>query len=444
MTGIASKKHRRSAVRSWSLLIVCCLMASVLTSCSRTRFQKKKVDVPELARLVVDSIQDINESEQYFNRIPEEQKDGLSYSEYYEYIRILQNMMPRSSRVVSFDIVQGKEKDDLLSAMLSNDTEEYGRLIRGCIPVQVTTTGERVSGTPLLFYLQTMDDGSVYLSRPWILSCLKLYAFSVNYFEAYANENVTDVISLLSFTEVPEPLPESRDVLKEKAKEMIRFYSHNVKSKYSEYEMISIDASNLVYLQPEVLDTQLQTSVRQVRFRSDSDDKISVVDPIESELRTADLYLYYNGRRTVRIGEHAAPSQLTNLFGDPITISCGPVMDGSFDNENGRRNILIRYSGFTITVYGVYHGEDDWEGTYTRFRIWDSEAAGIGASLRVNQTSWDILTRYPFADETGFVLELSIDNDLYRLTIDLDRDHANKDGSVPISTMILSRLHEGS
>ncbi len=415
--------------------VILCLLAGLLSSCSRGSFSKKKIDVPEMARLLVDSLQDINGAELFYGKIPEEQRDGLTFSEYYEYISVLSEMMPSGSSVTSFEIVEGQEKEDLLSSMLISNSEEYDGMIRSSIPIRVETTGKRASGTPLYFYLQTNADGEVYLNHEWIRSCIDLYAFSVHYFEAYANKNLTDVIDLLPYTKTPEPLPQSRDVLKAKAKEMIRFYTHNVKST-SEYEMISIDATNLNYLQPEVLDTQFHTTTRNVLFRSDDNGEISVWDSIQNELKTVDLYLYYNGIRTVRIGEHAAPSQLANLFGTPITISCGPVVEVK-PNGDEMRNILIRYDGFVITVYGTYQNEEEWDGRYMRFRIWDSSKARIGTEMDVMDSSWDILMRYPFADETGFVLEIESDGEVYVLEVDLDRVKANADGSYPVSQIVL-------
>lgn len=441
MIFVSGKNSGRKLARYVSVLLVLCFFCGMLTSCKNKHFQKKKIDAPEMARIVVDSLQDSSDKEELFNRIPEDQKDGLTFSEYYEYISVLQKMMPSGTRVSSFQIVMGEEKEQLLQKMIFDETHEYSDLIRSCIPVQVQVNGFRVSGMPIVIYLQTKEDGTVYLNRSWARSCMELYSFSAHYFEAYANENLTDVISLLSYTQVKEPLPGSRDILKEKAKEMIRFYSHNVKSAYDDYEVVSIDASHLVYLQTAVLDSHLQTNRRTVRFRSNEDGVISVIDPIESELKTADLYLYYNGRRTVRVGEHAAPSQLESLFGKPITVSCGPVVEKALsgDPEDGLRNILIRYQGFTITVYGVYHDANDWDGTYTRFRIWDSDKAGIGTDLMVTKTSWDVLSRYPFADEAGYDLGVSIDGEKYQLLISLDRENPEDDGSFPIDTLILQK-----
>ncbi|MBR5974108.1 MAG: hypothetical protein IK020_02885 [Clostridiales bacterium] len=435
MRKLSHKLHNFFSVRVLACGISLCLMTGLLASCSSGTFLKKKIDVPEMARLLVDSIQDIKAAENFYNKIPEEQRDGLTYSEYYEYIGVISEMMPGGSSVTSFDIVEGQERETLLSSMLSSNSEEYDSMIRSCIPIRVDTTGQRESGTPMYFYLQTKESGEVYLDREWIRSCIDLYAFSVHYFEAYTNKNLTDVISLLPFTETPEPLPDSRDVLKAKAKEMIRFYTYNVKSQ-TEFEMISIDASNLLYLQPEVLDTQFKTSTRNVQFRSDDNSVISVVDPIQNELKSVDLYLYYNGLRTVRIGEHAAPSQLSNLFGTPITISCGPIMETKANGDE-MRNILIRYDGFVITVYGTYTNEEEWDGRYMRFRIWDSTRARIGTEMDVNESSWDILMRYPFADETGFVLSVESDGEDYVLTVDLNREKANAEGSFPVRQIVL-------
>ena len=220
---------------------------------------------------------------------------------------------------------------------------------------------------------------------------------------------------------------------------MIRFYTHNVKSDESDYEMISIDASNLLYLQPEVYDNHLHVSSRQVRFRSDSQDVISVVDPIENELKTADLYLYYNNRRTVRIGDHSAPLQLKSIFGDPLTVSCGPVMVPADNMEDGLRNILIRYKGFSITVYGVYHGEDDWTGTLVHFDIYSSRKVGIGSNMSLNDSSWDVLYQYPFADQMGYELQVLVDGEIYKLKIEFDKENKNEDGSFPISAISLKQ-----
>ncbi|MBO4687843.1 MAG: hypothetical protein J5636_04965 [Clostridiales bacterium] len=435
MKRFSRKLHSFFTGRVLACGISLCLMMGLLASCSSGTFLKKKIDVPEMARLLVDSIQDIKAAENFYDKIPEEQRDGLTFSEYYEYIGVLSEMLPSGSSVTSFDIVEGQERESLLSSMLSSDSEEYDSMIRSCIPIRVDTTGQRASGTPMYFYLQTKDSGEVYLDRGWIRSCIDLYAFSVHYFEAYANKNLTDVISLLPFTETPEPIPQSRDVLKAKAREMIRFYSYNIKSQ-TEFEMISIDASNLLYLQPEVLNTQDKTATRSVQFRSDDNNAITVLDPIMNDLKSVDLYLYYNGLRTVRIGEHAAPSQLENLFGTPITISCGPILETTANGDE-MRNILIRYHGFVITVYGTYTNEEEWDGRYMRFRIWDSTRARIGTEMDVDDSSWDILLRYPFADETGFVLSVESDGEDYVLTVDLDREKTNSEGSFPVRQIVL-------
>ncbi len=443
MTLISRKKSGIRILRHLSALMVLCVFCGMLAACSDKNSRNKKIDAPEMARILVDSLTETNDKEELFNRIPEEQRDEMTVSEYYEYISVLQKMMPAGTRATSFEIVEGDQKTSLLESMIfENSSEEYADMIRHCIPVRVQIIGSRVSGAPVIIYLQSKADGTVYLSRSWAKDCMDLYSFSNHYFESYTNENLTDVISLLAYTQSSEPLPESRDIRKEKAKEMIRFYSHNVKSQYKEYEVVSIDASKLIYLQPEVLDSQLQVNSRQVRFFSDHNGQISVVDSIENELKTADLYLYYNGRRTVRVGERAAPSQLSPLFGTPLSVTCGPVVEkspNSNDPEDGLRNILIRYKGFTITVYGVYHSANDWDGTYTRFRIWDSDKAGIGSDLKSSQSSFDILMRYPFADETGYVLGITRDGEEYQFSVTLDKEHPNEDGSFPIDTMILQK-----
>lgn len=442
MSRIRGGNKNRLFERSIAMLILCCLLSSLLAGCSRSNNSGNRVDEPELARILVDSMQDLNATEDLYKRIPDDQKDEMTYSEYYEYVSVLQKLLPYGSRTSSFYIVDGVEKERLLSRMVDTSSEEYEALIRGCIPVRIETTGERKSDFPIYIYLQTKPDGTVYLDRRWAKNCMDLLAFSTHYFEAHEGGNLDDVTRILPLMKTAEPLPSDIVVREAKAKEIIRFYSVNVQSKQDEYELVSIDASNLVFLQPEVLDSSLHASSREVLFHSNADDEISVQDSIMSDLKTTDLYLYYNGHRTLRVGEHASASSVRSLLGEPISVTCGPVLEGGDVKQNradGNRKILVRYPGFVLTVYGRFTSETEWEGTCIRFRIWDSKKATIGERITTTETSWDILKQYPYADEGAYRMAVTVDGESYELIIELDHEHTNADGSYPISSLRLSK-----
>ena len=442
-TGRNARKLRLSA-----LLTVLVIFSSYAGGCRRSAFSNKESDVPEMARIIIDSMQDQNEAESNFNLIPEDQKDGITYSAFYEYVGILNKMLPNRSSALSFEIVSGEEKAALLAKIAENTKEDVQTLNQTCIPIKVNTSIKRISDTPVYFYLQRTLDGKVYLGKEWIQCCAELYAFSVHYFEVYKNDSVNDVVSLLPFSNVDPTILRSKDVLREKAKEMMRFYSVNVKSAFADYELSSIDATGLTYIQPEVLDNHLQTQERIVRFTSDVSNNISVNDSITSELKTTELYLAYNGYRSIRIGDSATPGQVVALFGKPVSVSCGPVQkvekqwDGS---EKEYRNILVRYRGFTITVYGTYEDEEDWDGRYVRFRLWNTNRATIGLSLSPNSTTWDVLKLYPFADNTDYCLQVRSDGEDYKLKVNLEeqgeeetQSSATEEGGKPISELVLS------
>ena len=440
------KKDTKSGifiVRSFATFVVCCLVSACLTSCSHSKIFNQRIDEAELARILVDSMQDLNSTEDLYEIIPDEQKDGLTYSEFYEYVTVLQKLLPHGSRATSFSIVEGEEKEKLISQMMDNSSEEYETLIRGCVPIRIETTGERKSDYPIYIYLQTQPDGTIYINRRWAQNCMDLFAFSNHYFEAYENSNLEDVKRLLSSMETQEPIPNEPSILEAKANEMIRFYSVNVQSPMNEYEMVAIDASNLVFLQPEVLDSTLHASSREVIFRSDADDQISVADPIKSDLKTVDLYLYYKGHRTLRVGEHASAASVRSLLGEPISVTCGPILDGGDVKKNrsdGLRRILVRYPGFVLTIYGHYTSETEWDGTCIRFRIWDSANVSIGERITITETSWEVLKRYPYADEGNYQMDVIVDDELYELIVEIDKAHTNGNGSYPISSLRLSKI----
>ncbi len=439
----------RSLRNKVAMLLLAIFVLASVSACHSKVFSEKEIGIPEMARLVVSSMLDIAESETYFYQIPESQRDGMSFSEYYEYISVLNKMIPAGGVINGFDIAYGKEREDLIAEMLKTGSKEYVTIYNTCIPIKVGTNRERLSSVPIYFYLQQKADGTVYLSRQWARRCMNIYAFSVHYFEAYQNGNLGDVVSLLRNTGIDDSLRESDTVLTSKAKEMIRFYSSNVKTDFSGYELCSLNAANLVFMQPEVFDTQLQTKSRYVHFTYNSSDEISVDDSITSELKTADLYLYYNGHRAIRIGENATSAQIQTFLGTPISISCGPVIktekrwDG---DEVSYRNILVRYKGFAITIYGIYNDESDWEGNFVHFRIWDTSKVTIGTSISSESTTWDILERYPFADKTDYDLDLTVDNERYELSILVADPEENSEetekksgeGGLPISEILLA------
>ncbi len=438
-------------MRFAALMTSVALLSASAGGCKRSAFSSKEIDVPEMARIVIDSMLDQTDAETNFYQIPEEQREGMSYSSFYEYVGILNKMLPDNSSSLSFEIVTGEEKESLIWKISENTKEDYDTLTRTCIPIKVITSAKRVSDTPVYFYLQCTEDGKVYLDSQWVQSCMDLYAFSVHYFEVYKNDSVSDVVSLLPFSNVDPTILRSKEVLEEKAKEMMRFYSVNVKSAFSDYELSTIDATGLTYIQPEVLDNHLHAEERVVRFTSDASNNISVSDSITSELKTTELYLSYNGYRSIRIGDSATPGQVVALFGKPVSVSCGPVLkvETQYDGtEKEFRNILVRYRGFTITVYGTYESEDDWDGRYTRFRLWNTSRATIGLALSPNSTTWDVLKLYPFADNTDYLLEVRADGEDYELKVNLEETNETGTGDTiveqtgtPISELILSWKH---
>ncbi len=432
--------------RRVALVLLVCFLLPILGACHNKVFKVKEVGESELARLIVASMIDIDSAESFFYKIPEEQRDDMSFSEYYEYVTVLKHMLPKGNNILSFDIISGSEKEELINQLLNSGSSNLKELFANCVPVKLEIDGERLSKTPVYFYLQRRDNGKPYLSRIWARRCMDIYAFSEHYFTAYQKGTVTDIVSLLkSNASVDESLLQAPEVLSAKAEEMIRFYASNVKTEFDGYELCSVDAANLLFMQPEVFDTTLHTKSRFVRFSYNANDQISVDDSITSELKTADLYLYYNGRRALRIGDTANAGQLAALFGLPISVSYGPLIKTEKrwgTEEVEYRNIFVRYKGFSITVYGRYNDETDWEGNFVHFRIWNSKRVSIGAELLSTQsTTWDMLKRYPFADMTDYDVRMTLDNEHYALLTELaepEESEEQTENGIPFSEIMLS------
>ena len=74
MKFFSEKLHMRLWTRCFSVMLMLCVFSGILTSCSGKGFKKNTIDVPEMARIVADSLDDISLSESLYERIPDDQK----------------------------------------------------------------------------------------------------------------------------------------------------------------------------------------------------------------------------------------------------------------------------------------------------------------------------------------------------------------------------------
>ena len=61
------------------------------------------------------------------------------------------------------------------------------------------------------------------------------------------------------------------------------------------------------------------------------------------------------------------------------------------------------------------------------------------SNMSLNDSSWDVLYQYPFADQMGYELQVLVDGEIYKLKIEFDKENKNEDGSFPIRAISLKQ-----
>lgn len=433
--------------RIWLVTLAISFLMPMLTSCQNVNekwdplhISTQEIDAAELARLIVDSLVS-EDMESDYRSIPATQRDDMSYSQYAEYIDLLQNLCPTICNVESFRFLSTDESSTLLAEMANGLSPDYADLVLQSIPFEITFERNSEGIETAILYLQTDENGVPFISTRWVNRLSELVNYSIHYFEAMNGDNLDAIQSLVCTNQSSFTFPER--ILTQKASAIYDFYRLNVKSSVEQYRVTVLNAKQVCVTQPEVMDeSNASYESRIVSFTYSDSDTIIVSDPMVSSLRSSDLYLYYNGARCLRIGETATSLQLISLFGEPVSTSFGPQLYFE-DTEEGEhiiyRNIVIKYPTFQLTVRGVENKDGSWDGRLIRFRIFTTGTeTSLGAYFTNSSDIFDVLYRYPFADETDYLITNEIEGANYTLEVHFKPVEADGGVSGNIDSYILT------
>lgn len=410
------------------------LFASVGTGCSGiiSRFSKnggnhadseESIENLNLIRLFSSCLVDQEQIDTVYDSIPSHQTDGISLTEFDEYMRILSGLGDGQGALLSFRILKEDERQkiaDALSARLPDQTD----LIEDIVPVELNYALSENQTKPII-YFQEKSNGDLYLSSDWVRLCVELHRFSELYFSAIQDQNVDAVYSMLKNSYQGGMYSFSDPTVRLKAQELCHFYLLRVKAEFSEYPIQSIDISEIVFDQQGVLDEELLRYVpREVKIGRIEGGGIVISDVLKNTLKNRDLYLYSGGSRTVRIGDYSNSATFEALFGNPdlTTISRIERSEKTGNLSEPEYRLIVDYPSARICLIGSIDSDGAWEGVVTRICIRSADQDfSIGRSLIVGMTLDDYMRNYPFADETNFILETESDDLTYRMKIELSQ-----------------------
>ena len=366
--------------------------------------------------LLLSCISNLSEIQNVYASIPRSQLDGISLSSFDAYIRALNDMMP--GKVERFRFLSNGEKAEVLNP-ISEGVPDQELLINSSIPVELQFQNSEIVR---YIYIQSKENGTVFISNEWITGCILMYQYATLYFQAIDKKNQNAVESLLENSIVPETDGKiSSLVIDYKAKGLLDYYQRQVRDQFDQYQMESIDLLQLTYIQPRFLDEETGEYVpRRVRFIRRTSKLISVKDTVTSPLNPRDIELYKkeSGNLHITVGERIDMDSLDFLMGEkPLIISS--ELEPSLD---GMKTMVVGYHSLTITLQGL----TDTQGNLINARIIrmrlhsGNDMYSFGPGIKIGMEMDTLLRLYPFADLEDYKLKFSRNGQEYRMILTVD------------------------
>ncbi|MBR1796945.1 MAG: hypothetical protein IJ757_02895 [Clostridiales bacterium] len=365
---------------------------------------QEELSIQEMTRVLISSINDKNKTADAYSSIPEFQTEGLSYSYFYEYINILRDISTQDNngKVVSFRIMSDDECAYLLGNRILN---EYGQ-IKGA---QLLYSSD--VEYPLYIFYSVSPEGTVYISKDWVTSIISIYNYGNHYFTLLEEGNIDAVKTLLapSLTDAAY----TDDVVYAKASLLCDYYRLRVRSNPSEFEITTLVPGQMSVRIPETLSSDgnsFEDHNVVLTLQDDGnyniDDKISVASDINL------VYLVRGDERLIRVGNEYSYGQLLTIMGEPSSLN--------IDFDEGR--IMILYPGLLLRFDDAYETSDSWSGTLTSIRLIGSSAYSIGYNIYNGMSRAQLLTSYPFVDESDYVIEVNTGSRSYNVLFDFNEE----------------------
>lgn len=398
------------------LISVILLASMMLGICSCDLFEKihtistKPVSEAELARLMVEAVnQDMTIADVY-EAIPEIQREDISFSYFNMYVDIIRNLTSNYGKVTSFTIAQ----DD--SDMSVYSVQGYGTV--DVISLECSNLGD--ADEPKL-YLNRAIDGTAFLDDKWVMDSITLYNYIEHYFDMLDQQNTDALVALLSPYYSDEIHTE--EVLYSMAEKLCSYYLLKVKGTSKSFNLVEVNPLEVVFDEPKVIDEDDEGIIsREVSVSRGDNGVYFINDTIPTEADSNLVYIYRNDSRLLKAGSDYSSANIYSTLGNPQSIFIDSEVIDSRVTDYGvveyKRKILLNYRGINLIFEAFITDQNaeypEFEGRLTSISYF-SENGGFeaGNSLSVGMSESDVLVTYPFLDELGY----TVSGDDYSVTI---------------------------
>ncbi len=370
----------------------------------------------ELIQKIADTISNKSDIASTYDSIPAKQLDGLSKDQFQQYIEFLRRGI--SGDLASFTHMSDAEETEVKQVILSRLPEQkdlVANLQGFWLIYQESGRGEAKFGV----FIQSPKDQPVGLSKEWVERILDLQDFSSLYFNAIDQSDTAALAVLLK----PQKLPQ--DILNLRSKRIIDFYQNNISSQTSDFKltyarMDGIGFDELGITNPD----QSQSVSRSIEMVGQTDRSCRIFDVIPDVIGAADYQVYYTDKYLMQIGQYIKEEPVQIKSRDLESIIGAPLLHDDTTcttAANGTQKLALSYQSLDLKAVGSCFRHSRWNGQITEIKLRDP-ACHIGSGLKPGQTTADILSIYPFANETNYIIRGNTDAGDVQMRFVIDQD----------------------
>ncbi len=406
-------------IRDLTVRIIAAGMASAIamsaTACSLKDFRNKIINEPisaqELARRVITVVNNRKEAADVYASIPEEQRDGVSYSYFIQYIDILSQISESNGdEITSFRMLSPEEVYEITEGQHDS---YYGEVIG------VEFLYDDETAAPTYMMLSEDEKGIPYISEEWITDSITMFNYAEHYFQLLADQNKEGIYTLLRpdydagiYTD---------NAVYNIAQEYIDYYQFCVRSDRSQYHILKLIPEHIEIKIPETVNSagsRVVSHMVDIRLEEGS---YVIEDTLPNEPDKTLLNIS-GGNVDLACGELYTSNVVFDMLGTPT---------GSLYYDNGI--LSVNYSGLILIFEADEYDANDgsWSGTLQTFRITSGDAYNVGQGVHIGMEKSQFLEVYPFVgapsdDDTvqtdGYTMMIRDGSSTYNVQIEFD-DH---------------------
>ena len=410
-------------------------MAMSVSSCTVVSDIKSQINTAytnlseqELARLVINAIEDDTKVADSFSEIPDPQLDGLTYTAFYEYVSILRSVSSGHGKATSFRILSEEEEDEYFSKVSGSkydlrSLDEYGELD----VIELCYEEDAEPLYPCRFVLCEKEDGTYSLAGAYVSDSIVAYDYVSHYFSTIEDKN-TDALSAIIGPIYPESLYIS-SVISKKADFVIDYYRDKVISDIEDYKLEFLSPVMVTFVIPETLDNDnVNIRSHKVSLYIESNGTTYIDDVIPSN-DGDQLYLCRDGSELVTCGETYSVQEIIDILGVPVSqVTDGKVVDSYTDDDDTMHLLyetVLNFDGASLKFKVEYddNSHTEWTGTLESIRLYRDSDYTVSDIVYQGMNLSELMLIYPMIDEYEYVYSYEFEDKDYEMTFIYDENY---------------------